>query len=177
MKILFFGTPEFAVPSLEKILHSSHEVVGVVTQPDRPKGRFQSPVASPIKELATDRSIPSLQPDQLGSETFLDQVRSWMPDAAAVVAYGKIFPRRLLDLFPKGTINLHASLLPQYRGAAPIQWAILNGDTQTGLTTFMIDEQLDHGPILKQLPISIDPQETAIGLSQRMAPAGSRAAN
>ena len=175
MKILFFGTPKFAVASLQALLGSSHPIVGVVTQPDRPKGRGNQPATPPpIKEAAQAARLPVHQPTDLKEPAFLQTIRTLKPDAAAVVAYGRILPKVLLDLFPKGTFNLHASVLPLYRGAAPIQWALIRGETETGVSIFQLDEQLDHGPILAQAKCRIRPEEDAVTLADSLSTLGSR---
>ena len=174
MHILFFGTPGFAVASLKALLKSSHQVVGVVTQPDRPKGRGNQPVPPPVKETALAAGIPVFQPTRLNDPAFLEKIRSLNPACAAVVAYGRILPKTLLDTFPKGAINLHASLLPKFRGAAPIQWSLISGETETGVTIFQLDEQLDHGPILLQAKQPIRPEEDAIALAESLSALGNK---
>lgn len=169
MRIVFMGTPAFAVSSLEALLQSTHEVVGVVTQPDRPKGRGQSLEASPVKQLAHSNRLPILQPQKMKQPEFLDSLSAWNADVIVVTAFGKILPKVILDLPPFGCVNVHASLLPKYRGAAPIQWAIMNGDPETGVTTMLMDEGMDTGPILLQASLPIDPDETAGELSLRLA--------
>ena len=175
MKLLFVGTPSFAVPSLKRLAAGPHSIVGVMTQPDQPKGRGQVNRPSAIKELALAHRIPLFQPAALTEETFLNAVKNLAPDCAVVVAYGRILPKEFLQLFPKGTINLHASLLPKYRGAAPIQWALIRGETETGVTVFQLDEELDHGPILLQARTTIQPDENALSLSERLAELGANA--
>jgi len=172
VKILFCGTPAFALPSLEKLFKSGHPVVGVVTQPDRPRGRCRTPQPSPVKELALSHSLPVFQPQRLSDPVFLSSIQRMGAECAAVVAYGRLLPKEFLTLFRHGAINLHASLLPKYRGAAPIQWAVLRGETETGVTVFELDEQLDHGPILLQTRIPILPEENAASLAGRMAQTG-----
>src|SRR5574341_16332 len=132
MRIVFMGTPEFAVPSLTALLTSEHSVVGVVTQPDRPKGRGQELAASPIKQLAVQHKIPILQPLKMKDPVFLDALSVWKPDLIALRAFGSILPQIILDLPPRGCVNVHASLLPKYRGAGPIQWALIRGERETG---------------------------------------------
>lgn len=172
MRIVFMGTPTFAVPSLEVLLKSPHEVVGVVTQPDRPKGRGQSMEASPVKQLAESHSLPVLQPQKMKRLEFLDALSGWKADVIVVTAFGRILPKVILDLPSLGCVNVHASLLPKYRGAAPIQWAIINGETQTGVTMMLMDEGMDTGPILLQRTLPVDPDETAGELSIRLAHLG-----
>ena len=173
MKILFLGTPAFAVPGLEKLFTSGHKVAGVVTQPDRPRGRCRTPQPPAVKELALSKSLPVFQPQRPSEPGFLAEIKKLNADCAAVVAYGRILPKEFLNLFRHGAINLHASLLPKYRGAAPIQWAIIRGETETGVTVFELDEELDHGPILLQAKIPILPDEDAAALAARMSRTGS----
>ncbi|MYD32203.1 MAG: methionyl-tRNA formyltransferase [Nitrospira sp. SB0675_bin_23] len=172
MRVVFMGTPVFAVPSLEALDNSDHEVVGVVTQPDRPKGRGQAVVSCPVKELALSKGLPVWQPDKIKSPEFLQQLSEWKPDVIAVTAFGRILPKVILDLPPMGCVNVHASLLPAYRGAAPIQWALIHGDTETGVTTMVMDEGMDTGAVLLQQTIPIEPEDTSLELGNRMALAG-----
>lgn len=174
MRIVFMGTPEFAVPSLTALLHSDHTVVGVVTQPDRPKGRGQELAESPIKQLATRHKIPILQPLKMKDPGLLDSLSSWKPDLIVVAAFGRILPKVILDLPPRHCINVHASLLPKYRGAGPIQWAIIRGERETGITTMLMDEGMDTGAILLQEKIQIAPDDTAGTLSSKLADIGGR---
>lgn len=148
MKVLFYGTPSFAVPALERLLESRHKVVAVVTQPDKPAGRGKKLTAPPVKALAEQHGLPVLQPASVRKPEFLAEITPLQPDVAVVVAYGKILPRAVLDLPRHGSINIHASILPKYRGAAPIQWAIINGERETGVTIMQMDEGLDSGPII-----------------------------
>ncbi|MCL6480933.1 MAG: methionyl-tRNA formyltransferase [Firmicutes bacterium] len=173
MRIVFCGTPEFAVPSLRTLLAAPDiTVAAVVTQPDRPCGRGQSLKAPPVKQVALEAGVHVYQPETIKSESAQDFFRRLAPDAVVIIAYGKIIPASLLDIPPLGWINLHASLLPKYRGAAPIQWAIVRGETRTGLTTMKIDAGLDTGPILLQKEMAIGPDETAVELTARMAQEG-----
>lgn len=174
MRIVFMGTPEFSVPSLAAMLRSDHSVVGVVTQPDRPKGRGQELAASPIKQLALQHGIPILQPLKMKDPAFLESLAQWKPDLIVVAAFGRILPKVILDLPPKGCINVHASLLPRYRGAGPIQWAIIRGEQETGITTMLMDEGMDTGAILLQEPVPIEPNDTAGSLSAKLAEVGGR---
>lgn len=174
MQIVFMGTPEFAVPSLEALLKSEDQVVGVVTQPDRPKGRGHHLAPSPVKVLAQRAGIPLLQPLKLKAPEFLDALTAWRPDLIAVTAFGRILPVPILNLPPKGCVNVHGSLLPKYRGAAPVQWAVINGDTETGITTMLMDEGMDTGPMLLQERIPILPEDTAGTLALRLAELGGR---
>ena len=172
MRIFFFGTPEFAVPSLRKLLEEGCEVVSVVTQPDRVKGRGHLLARPPVKELALSKGIPVMQPADIKSPDFLEELAGLRPDAIAVVAYGKIIPPSLLRLPPLGCINVHASLLPHYRGAAPIQRAIINGEVKTGITTMLMDEGLDTGDILIQEETEIRQEDNAYTLSLRLSGIG-----
>jgi methionyl-tRNA formyltransferase len=172
MRVVFMGTPDFAVPSLDALLDSDDQVVGVVTQPDRPKGRGQVLAASPIKRLALREGLPVLQPEKMKDLAFLEALRSWQADLIAVAAYGRILPPMILQMPPKGCINVHASLLPKYRGAGPIQWAIINGEHETGITTMLMDEGMDTGAILLQERMVIEPDDTAGTLSERLAQLG-----
>ena len=174
MRIVFMGTPEFAVPSLEALLRSSDEVVGIVTQPDRPKGRGQELAPSPVKLIALRERIPFLQPAKMKDPAFLGSLAVWRPDLIAVTAFGRILPPAILTLPPKGCINVHGSLLPKYRGAGPIQWAIINGETETGITTMLMDEGMDTGAMLLQEAIPINTDDTAGSLSPRLAELGGR---
>ena len=172
MRIVFMGTPAFAVPSLTALLHSEHQVVGIVTQPDRPKGRGRQMLFSPIKILAQENNLPILQPEKMKSPEFFDELAQWNPDAIIVVAFGRILPKPILALPHRGCINVHASLLPHYRGASPIQWAIIKGETETGVTTMLMDEGMDTGDLLLQESKPILPTDTAASLSDRLAACG-----
>jgi len=174
MRVIFMGTPDFAVPSLEALLNSDDDVVGVVTQPDRPKGRGQTMTFSPVKDLAVGRQIPILQPTKMRDPDFLAALQKWDADVIAVAAFGRILPPSILSLPRHGCLNVHGSLLPHYRGAAPIQWAIINGETETGITTMLMEEGMDTGAILLQERMTIEPQDTAGSLSVRMAALGGR---
>jgi len=174
MRIVFMGTPEFAVPSLEALLKSDDQVVGIVTQPDRPKGRGQSLTSSPIKLIAEREKLPILQPTKMKDPMFLDALTAWKPDVITVAAFGRILPPAILNLPPRGCINVHGSLLPKYRGAGPIQWAIIDGETETGITTMLMDEGMDTGAILLQERLAIAPKDTAGTLSPRLAELGGR---
>lgn len=155
MKIVFMGTSEFSVPSLHKILETEHEVIGVVTQPDRPRGRGQKLIPSPIKEYALQRGLEVYQPERIKNEQAIDYVHSWDADLIVVVSYGQIIPSEILEFPRLGCINVHASLLPRYRGAAPIQRAIMAGETVSGVTIMAMDKGLDTGDIIMQLPVKI----------------------
>jgi methionyl-tRNA formyltransferase len=172
MKIAFFGTPDFAVPTLERLVASRHEVALVVTRPDRPVGRRQVLTAPPIVEAARQHAVDILQPKNLKSEEVGKRLTSIGVDAAVVVAYGKLIPARLLEIPRYGFINLHPSLLPRHRGPSPIQWALVCGDRATGVTTMQLDEDMDTGPILLQKRISVEDRETAEMLAPRLAALG-----
>ena len=165
------GTPDFAVPSLERLI-SSHEVTGVVTQPDRPAGRGRQLQPSPVKLTALANAIPIYQPISLRSEGAIEPIREWAPDLIIVAAFGQILRAHLLNLPPKGCLNIHASLLPRWRGAAPIQYAILSGDEETGVSLMRMDEGLDTGPVYIRQAIPIQPDETAATLHDRLADLG-----
>jgi methionyl-tRNA formyltransferase len=166
------GTPAFAVPSLEKTVTAGHEVVAVFTQPDRPKGRGQNEAMSAVKEAALKLCLPVRQPEWVRQPDVVESIRSMNPEVMIVVGYGQIIPRAILDIPPHGIINVHASLLPKYRGAAPIQWAIVRGETQTGVTTMRIDKGLDTGDMLLKWSTDIGPEETSVELGARLATAG-----
>ncbi|MGH7231444.1 MAG: methionyl-tRNA formyltransferase [Nitrospiraceae bacterium] len=172
MRIVFMGTPEFAVPSLEALLRSDDAVVGVVTQPDRPKGRGGALTPSPIKQVCQREHLPLLQPEKMKAPDFLEPLRAWKPDLIAVAAFGRILPPIILEMPPRGCVNVHASLLPKYRGAGPIQWAIINGERETGITTMMMDAGMDTGAILLQERLPINPEDTAGILSTKLADVG-----
>jgi len=171
MKILFYGTPRFALPTLEALL-GRHDVVAVVTQPDRPAHRGQRLAASPVKERAIAARLPIIQPARLRDPEWPARLREHGADVAVVVAFGQILPRAVLDAPARGSINVHASLLPRYRGAAPIAWTIMRGETVTGVTTFQMDEGMDTGPILLTASTPIGPDETAGELADRLATIG-----
>jgi len=172
MRIVFFGTPLFAVPSLTALLGSREEVIAVVTQPDKRKGRNRILSPPPVKEIALKKGIKVLQPKSMKDPLFLDELHNLKPDIIVVVAYGKILPFQVLELPPRGCINVHASLLPKYRGAAPIQWAIINGERKTGVTTMMMDEGLDTGDILLQQETEIYETDNSEILGNRLADIG-----
>jgi methionyl-tRNA formyltransferase len=174
LKLVFCGTPEFAVPTLEAVV-GCHDVALVVTQPDRAAGRGMETHAPPVKRAALAHGIPVIQPERIKANAeFRERLEAVQPDAILVVAYGRIIPRWMLDLPRLGCINLHGSLLPKYRGAAPIQWAVANGETVTGVTTMRIDEGLDTGPMLLAEKLRIAPEETAADLYQSLAGIGAR---
>jgi methionyl-tRNA formyltransferase len=155
MKIVFMGTSQFSVPSLRKILEADHEILGVITQPDRPRGRGHKLIPSPVKEFALEHGLEIYQPERIKDEAAIDQLHSWDPDLVVVVSYGQIIPQEILDSPKLGCINVHASLLPRYRGAAPIQRAIMAGETVSGVTIMAMDKGLDTGDIIMQLPVKI----------------------
>ena len=173
MILVFCGTPRFAVPTLEKLVKAGHTVPLVVTQPDRPRGRGMEIALSPVKQSAMQLGLPITQPERIkNNEEFQGQLRSLEPDAIIVVGYGRIIPGWMLELPRLGNLNLHASLLPKYRGAAPIQWAIANGESVTGVTTMRIDEGLDTGDILLQRESTIESEETAESIALPLAEIG-----
>ncbi len=172
MRLVFAGTPEFAVPSLEALLESPHEVVAVYTQPDRPAGRGRRLTPSPVKRLALAAGIPIEQPTSLRDPEAVQRLAAYRPDLMVVTAYGLLLPREVLALPARGCVNVHASLLPRWRGAAPIQRAILAGDTETGITLMQMEEGLDTGPMLAQAAIPIGETETAGELHDRLASLG-----
>jgi len=173
MRILFCGTPRFALPTLKHLLaQTGFELLAVITKPDRPRGRGHQISSSPVKEVALAANIPVLQPEKIRAPEVQALLQSYSPDFIIIIAYGQIIPARLLPIPKFGWINLHASLLPKYRGAAPINWAIANGETQTGLTTMRIDAGMDTGDILLQRELEIGPKETAPELSTRLSEAG-----
>lgn len=171
-KIIFMGTPEFAVPTLQKLIdNNSYEIVGVFTQPDKPTGRKKALHPPPIKRTALQYNLSVFQPDKL-SQKIIIQIKKLQPDVIIVVAYGKIIPQEIIDIPPFGIINIHASLLPKYRGASPIQTAILRGDKKTGVTIMLVDEKMDHGPVLAQQELTITPEETSASLHNKLTKKG-----
>lgn len=173
MKILFMGTPDFAKQSLEAVYNAGYEILGVVTNPDRPKGRGMKMVASPVKEYAVSKELDIYQPEKVKNNTeFIDKVKSLKPDVICVVAYGKILPKEILEIPRLGCINVHGSLLPQYRGAAPIQWAVINGDKKTGITTMYMDVGMDTGDMILKEEVEIGPDETTGELWDRLSKIG-----
>jgi methionyl-tRNA formyltransferase len=172
MRIVFFGTPTFAIPLLHALLQSGEEVVAIVTQPDKRKGRGHVFTPPPVKEFSLDKGIKILQPLNIRDITFLNELSNLRPDIIVVVAYGKILPKDILKLPPHGCINVHASLLPKYRGATPIQWAIINGEKKTGITIMLMDEGLDTGDILFQEETEISDDDNAETLSKKLSELG-----
>lgn len=173
MKIVFMGTPDFAKVSLEAIYNEGYQIEAVVTNPDKPKGRGMKMIASPVKEYAISKNIPVYQPLKIRTnEEFIEQIKSLEPDVICVVAYGKILPKEILDIPKYGCINVHASLLPKYRGAAPIQWAVLNGDKTTGVTTMYMDIGMDTGDMILKEEVEIGEDETTGELWERLSKIG-----
>ena len=168
------GTPDFAVPTLRALLGSTHEVVGAFSQPDRPKGRGYKLVPPPVKELALSHGVPVYQPVKMRDGTALEILKKLKPDVIVVAAYGRILPKEILELPAYGCINVHASLLPRYRGAGPVQWSVINGEKITGVTTMFMGEGLDSGDILEQTQIAIGSEETAGELMDRLADLGAQ---
>jgi methionyl-tRNA formyltransferase len=166
------GTPELAAMTLQMLIDGSDAVVGVVTQPDRPTGRGQESRPSPVRRMAESRGIPVIAPAKIRDSDFLDALRSWNPQIIVVVAFGRILPKSVLDLSPRGCLNVHYSLLPKYRGAAPVTWTIINGEEKGGVTTMQLVEQLDAGPIYLQEEIQLDEHETTASLQAKLAPVG-----
>ncbi len=172
MRIIFFGTPDFAVPSLKALMESGEDIVGVVSQPDRLKGRGHKLSRPPVKEFAILHGIPVIQPPDIKTPSFFEELSRQSPEIIIVVAYGKLIPPDILKLPPMGCINVHASLLPKYRGAAPIQRALMNGETVTGITTMFMDEGLDTGDILLQEEIVINSEDNAYTLGLKLSELG-----
>src|SRR5713101_6898360 len=171
MRLIFLGTPEFAVPTLEAVA-GAHNVISIVTQPDRPKGRGQELASSAVKQAALGLGLPVFQPERIRRPEAQAHLASLAPEIIVVVGYGQIIPQSVIEIAPRGIVNVHASLLPKYRGAAPIQWAIANGESRTGVTTMQINAGLDTGDILLMRETQIGPEETAIELGERLAVMG-----
>ena len=175
MKIVFMGTPDFAATSLEALIEANYNIEAVVTNPDRPKGRGMKMLYTPVKEVAISKNIPIFQPEKVkNNEDFINKIKEINPDVICVVAYGKILPKEILDIPKYGCINVHASLLPKYRGAAPIQWAILNGDKETGVTTMYMDVGMDTGDMILTEKVKIGENETTGELWDRLAKIGGK---
>lgn len=172
MRIVFMGTPVVAAVSLEKLLDSRHSVAGVVTQPERAVGRGQKPASSPVRQAADKRGVPTLAPEKVRDPAFLAALGAWQPEIIVVVAYGRILPRSILELAPHGCLNVHYSLLPKYRGAAPVTWAVVNGEEKSGVTTMRLVEKMDAGPIYLQRELPLAPDETTASLQAKLAPLG-----
>ena len=174
MKVIFMGTPDFSVGTLEALIEAGHEVVLAVTQPDKPKGRGKEMQFTPIKECALKYNIPVYQPRRVREPECIEELRKYQADIMIVVAFGQILPKEILEMCTYGCVNVHASLLPKYRGAAPIQWAIIDGETVTGVTTMQMDEGLDTGDMLLKTEIPIEPRETGGSLHDKLAQAGAK---
>ena len=173
MKVVFMGTPDFAEESLKAIYKAGHEIVGIVTNPDRPKGRGMKMLPSPVKEFAIEKNLKVLQPENVkNNQEFIKELKTLSPEVICVVAYGHILPKEILDIPPYGCINVHASLLPKYRGAAPIQWAVLNGDKTTGVTTMYMDVGMDTGDMILKQEVGINREETTRELWDRLKVVG-----
>lgn len=173
MRVVFMGTPDFAVATLEALLRGGHEVAAVVTQPDKPKGRGKSVVMTPVKEKALEHGILVYQPERIKKDdTFFEILKALTPEAIVVTAFGQLLPERILNLPKYGCINVHASLLPKYRGSAPIQWAVINGDEESGITTMMMDAGMDTGDMLEKAVVKLEPKETGGSLFDRLSQAG-----
>ncbi|MEY8337199.1 methionyl-tRNA formyltransferase [Lachnospiraceae bacterium 62-35] len=172
MRIVFMGTPDFSVPALLKLAEAGHEIAAVVTQPDKPKGRGKAVLMTPVKEKAAAMGIPIYQPAKVREEGFIEVLKDIKADVIIVAAFGQILPKAILDMPPYGCINIHASLLPKYRGAAPIQWAILDGEKETGVTTMYMSEGLDTGDMLEKIVVPIEEKETGGSLHDKLSLAG-----
>ncbi len=174
MKIIFMGTPEFSVGTLAAIVEAGHEVVLAVTQPDKPKGRGKEMQHTPVKEFALEHGIPVYQPERVKRPECIEELKKYKADVCVVVAFGQILPKEILEMTPYGCVNVHASLLPKYRGAAPIQWAVINGETVSGVTTMQMDEGLDTGDMLEKIEIPLSPKITGGELHDLLAEAGAK---
>lgn len=172
MKIIFMGTPDFAVSTLEEIINAGHDVVAVVTQPDKPKGRGGAFAMSPVKETALKHDLCVLQPEKCSNDEFIETLSSYNPDVIVVVAFGQKLPKSIIDMPKYGCINVHASLLPKYRGASPIQWAVIDGCEYSGVTTMMMDEGLDTGDMLLTKKVKLDDKETGGSLFEKLSSVG-----
>ena len=172
LRIVFLGTPQFAVPTLQALLASRHQVCGVVTQPDRPRGRGQQVSNSPVKAITVERGLPLLQPERLKDPAVAATLRAWAPDLGVVAAYGKLIPEEILLLPRRGMINVHASLLPKYRGAAPVQRAVIDGERETGVTIMRVEKMLDAGPMLAKITRPIGPDDTSDAVERDLARMG-----
>ncbi len=172
MRLVFLGTPAFAVPTLDRLVEAGHQVLAVLTQPDRPRGRGRETSAAPVKQAALQHGLAVYQPERVRRPEVVEYLRGLAPDAMVVVGYGQIIPQSVIDIAPCGILNVHASLLPKYRGAAPVQWAVAQGETRTGVTIMQIDAGLDTGDILRTAEADIGPEENAIELGGRLAVMG-----
>ena len=174
MRVVFMGTPDFAVGTLQAILDAGHEVTGVVTQPDKSKGRSKALIPTPVKALALEYGLEVYQPTRIRNEEAIEKVREMKPDVIVVVAFGQIIPKEILEMAPYGCLNVHASLLPAYRGVAPIQWAVLNGDKETGVTIMRMDEGLDTGDMIAKVIVPLEEKETSETLFDKLAEEGAK---
>ena len=174
MRIVFMGTPDFSVNALENIVKAGHDVVGVITQPDKPKGRGGKMQYTPVKEKALELGLDVYQPQRVKEPEFIDKLKEMNPDAIVVIAFGQILPKAILDMPKYGCINVHASLLPKYRGAAPIQWSVIDGEKETGVTTMYMNEGLDTGDIIDKVVVPIDKKETGGSLFDKLAIEGGK---
>ena len=174
MKVIFMGTPDFSVGTLEALIEAGHDVVLAVTQPDKPKGRGKEMQFTPVKECALKHGIPVYQPKKVREPECIEELRKYEADIMVVIAFGQILPKEILEMTPYGCVNVHASLLPKYRGAAPIQWSIIDGETVTGVTTMQMDEGLDPGDMLLKREIVIEEKETGGSLQDKLAAAGAK---
>ncbi len=172
MRVVFMGTPDFSVPTLEKIIEAGHEVIGVVTQPDKAKGRGKKVLFPPVKETALAHDLPVYQPRRARDPEFIEEMKTLNPDVMVVVAFGQILPKAILDIPKYGCINVHASLLPKYRGAAPIQWAVIRGEKVSGVTTMQMDVGLDTGDMLLKKEVLLDEEETGGSLHDKLSTLG-----
>ncbi len=173
MRVVFMGTPDFSVPTLQKLIDEKYEVIGVVTQPDKPKGRGKAVQFTPVKELAVKYDIPVYQPKRIkGNQDFYDEMKELNPDVMITIAFGQILPKEILELPKYGCVNVHASLLPKYRGSAPIQWVILDGEKETGITTMMMDTGIDTGDMLLKEVVPIEEKETGGSLHDKLSALG-----
>ena len=172
MRIVFMGTPDFAVPTLDSLIRGGHEIIAAVTQPDKPKGRGKAVLLTPVKEKALEHNIPVYQPVKARDPEFIALLQELNPDAIVVVAFGQILPKAILDIPKYGCINVHASLLPKYRGAAPIQWAVIDGEEVSGVTTMLMDEGLDTGDMLEKIEYVLDKHETGGSLFDKLSALG-----
>ena len=174
MRVIFMGTPDFAVGTLQALIASGHEVVAVVTQPDKPKGRGKAMQFTPVKEVAVEAGIPVLQPKKVRAPEVVEELKSYAPDVIVVVAFGQLIPKTILEMPRYGCVNVHASLLPKYRGAAPIQWAVIDGEEKSGVTTMQMDEGLDTGDMLLTEEVVLDPEETGGSLFDKLSVVGAQ---
>ena len=174
MRIVFMGTPDFSVPALEALVEGGHEVVAAITQPDKPKGRGKAVLMTPVKEKAMELGIPVYQPVKVREPEFVEKLRQMEPDAIVVVAFGQILPKSILEIPRYGCVTIHASLLPKYRGAAPIQWAVIDGERESGVTTMFMNEGLDTGDMLEKEAVTLDPKETGGSLHDKLSAIGGR---